>query len=141
MFPGKGEQKGDIWVPLGHSVGEQIRYRSLYWQHVCDHLPAYLAPKAAPSSSSLPAKMDPSTLKGLRSAVTALKSDASLLHTPDLSFFRDYLVSLGAKLPAACASTGGGGVTEISSVAEWDAACAKGGKAVIDFTASWCPPW
>lgn len=35
----------------------------------------------------------------LRKAVEVLKTDPSLLHKPELVFFKEYLISLGADLP------------------------------------------
>jgi suppressor of tumorigenicity protein 13 len=40
------------------------------------------------------------SLKQLKFFITYLKSHPDLLHTPELSFFKEYLESLGAKLPA-----------------------------------------
>jgi hypothetical protein len=36
----------------------------------------------------------------LRKAVDLLKADPSLFHKPELSFFKEYLMSLGAGIPA-----------------------------------------
>ena len=38
-------------------------------------------------------------VEALRQALKMLKADDSLLHKPELEFFRDYLVSMGATLP------------------------------------------
>ncbi|PWZ25645.1 FAM10 family protein [Zea mays] len=48
--------------------------------------------------------MDASKLRELRDFVEACKKNPSLLADPNLSFFRDYLQSLGAKIPAAAPS-------------------------------------
>ncbi|KAG2655288.1 hypothetical protein PVAP13_1KG001700 [Panicum virgatum] len=45
--------------------------------------------------------MDASKARELREFVEACKKDPSLLADPNLAFFRDYLQSLGAKIPAA----------------------------------------
>ncbi|KAG8076387.1 hypothetical protein GUJ93_ZPchr0006g45114 [Zizania palustris] len=45
--------------------------------------------------------MDPSRVGELRAFVEACKKNPSLLADPNISFFRDYLESLGAHLPAA----------------------------------------
>lgn len=45
--------------------------------------------------------MDASRVGELRTFVEACKKDPSLLADPNLAFFRDYLESLGAHLPAA----------------------------------------
>ena len=50
--------------------------------------------------------MDPSKLSELRSFVEACKKDPALLADPALAFFRDYLTSLGATLPASAAAAG-----------------------------------
>ena len=38
-------------------------------------------------------------VEALRSAVDVLKANPEILHTDELSFFKEYLQSLGAKLP------------------------------------------
>jgi suppressor of tumorigenicity protein 13 len=48
--------------------------------------------------------MDASKARELREFVEACKKDPSLLADPNLAFFRDYLESLGAKIPAAAAA-------------------------------------
>ena len=45
--------------------------------------------------------MDATKLSELKLFIEQCKSDPSLLSTPSLSFFRDYLHSLGAKIPTA----------------------------------------
>ena len=47
--------------------------------------------------------MAPLNFAALKEAVAALKKDPQLLHSQDLSFFADYVVSLGAKLPPKAA--------------------------------------
>ena len=39
--------------------------------------------------------------EGLAAFVKAVRADPSLLHKPELGFFRDYLVELGATIPGA----------------------------------------
>lgn len=87
--------------------------------------------------------MEAAQVTALRAFVSAARADPSSLHKPELAFFRDYLSSLGATLPPAStsgASAAGGDVVPLGSVAEWEKLLAEGGKAVIDFTATWCPP-
>ena len=38
-------------------------------------------------------------VEALRTAVNVLKANPELLHTPELSFFKEYLQSFGAKIP------------------------------------------
>jgi suppressor of tumorigenicity protein 13 len=87
--------------------------------------------------------MQPGEISALRALVNAARVDPALLYDPSLSFFRDYLNSLGATLPPAPANgtrAAGGEVMSLGSVSEWETVLAKGGPAVIDFTATWCPP-
>jgi suppressor of tumorigenicity protein 13 len=44
--------------------------------------------------------MDSSQAASLLAAVELLQSQPELLHTPELAFFRDYVQSLGATIPA-----------------------------------------
>ena len=46
-------------------------------------------------------------LDQLKGFISVLKMKPDLLHTPELSFFKDYLVSLGANLPDAPKATAG----------------------------------
>jgi hypothetical protein len=39
-------------------------------------------------------------IQALKISVDVLKANPELLHTPELSFFKDYLQSFGAKLPS-----------------------------------------
>ena len=39
-------------------------------------------------------------VEALKNAVGVLKANPELLHTPELTFFKDYLQSLGAKIPS-----------------------------------------
>jgi hypothetical protein len=39
-------------------------------------------------------------IQALRTSVDVLKANPELLHTPELSFFKDYLQSFGAKIPS-----------------------------------------
>ncbi|KAL0921576.1 hypothetical protein M5K25_008662 [Dendrobium thyrsiflorum] len=48
--------------------------------------------------------MDAAKVAQLRAFVGHCKSDPSVLHDPSLGFFRDYLESLGAQIPASSAS-------------------------------------
>lgn len=87
--------------------------------------------------------MDSSQISALRAFVTAARADPSLPHGPELAFFRDYLTSLGATLPSAPSNgsrSANGEVMSIGGLSEWEEVLARGGRAVIDFTASWCPP-
>jgi suppressor of tumorigenicity protein 13 len=43
--------------------------------------------------------MDPTLVDTMKAIVGMLKADPSMLESPDLGFFRDYLASLGAKVP------------------------------------------
>lgn len=45
--------------------------------------------------------MDPSKIAQLKKFVDILKSDPQIIHSPELDFFKQYLESLGAQLPAA----------------------------------------
>ncbi|KAI7734596.1 hypothetical protein M8C21_010813, partial [Ambrosia artemisiifolia] len=49
--------------------------------------------------------MDAAKLEQLKLFISRCKSDPSILTDPSLSFFRDYLESLGAKLPASAYKT------------------------------------
>lgn len=87
--------------------------------------------------------MDIAQLNALQAFVSSARADPSSLNKPELAFFRDYLSSLGASLPPAATNGAGatvGVVTALGSVAEWEEVLSKGGNAVIDFTATWCPP-
>lgn len=48
--------------------------------------------------------MDLSIIDQLKKFVQILKSDPQVIHLPELEFFRDYLESLGARLPAPAAA-------------------------------------
>ena len=50
--------------------------------------------------------MDPMKLNQLKQFVEQCKSNPSILSDPSLSFFRDYIENLGAKLPPAAYDTG-----------------------------------
>jgi hypothetical protein len=39
-------------------------------------------------------------IEALRTSVNVLKANPELLHTPELSFFKEYLQSFGAKIPS-----------------------------------------
>ncbi|KAJ0601457.1 putative hsp70-interacting protein [Helianthus annuus] len=52
-----------------------------------------------------PTAMDAAKLEQLKLFISRCKSDPSILSDPYLSFFRDYLESLGAKLPASAYKT------------------------------------
>ena len=43
--------------------------------------------------------MDKQKIAQLRGFIEMVQQDPSLLHIPELGFFRDYLESLGAKIP------------------------------------------
>ncbi|KAJ0785338.1 putative hsp70-interacting protein [Helianthus annuus] len=49
--------------------------------------------------------MDAAKLEQLKLFISRCQSDPSILSDPSLSFFRDYLESLGAKLPASAYKT------------------------------------
>ena len=44
--------------------------------------------------------MAASIARSLRTAVSSLQADPDLIHEPELAFFKDYLESLGARIPA-----------------------------------------
>jgi suppressor of tumorigenicity protein 13 len=47
------------------------------------------------------AKIPPQHVSQLKVFTDLLKADPSLLHSPELSFFKDYIESLGGKVPPA----------------------------------------
>lgn len=50
-------------------------------------------------------EIDDDDLGALQKAVDKLKADKSLLNVPEMKFFRDYLLSMGATLPRVPTST------------------------------------
>ena len=66
------------------------------------------------------AAADAADVEALQKAVDRLKQDAGFLHVPEMSFFRDYLTSLGATLPRK---------VRISQSADSAPAAAAGGAA------------
>jgi suppressor of tumorigenicity protein 13 len=55
------------------------------------------------------ADADGESVDALQKAVDRLKRDAAFLHAPEMAFFRDYLISMGARLPKSSSNAGGAG--------------------------------